>query len=310
MKIRNLAIVAVIGIIAGIASVIVYNEKIQPQPPLAVNYNPYDNGIYATGIIESDQVNGSNVNIYPEVAGKIIKIFVKDGDVLKVGDPILQVNDSVQQEIVSKDIATIRYAKANLVNVQQQLDKIKKSYEINALSVSKNALDDAINAVKIGLESVDVATKQFTADKALLDEYLIRSPINGKILRVVPSAGGYVSPQGTYDTYTQGVLPVVQMGVVSPEMHVRCYVDEILTPRLPDPNKLEATLFIRGENNKAIPLSYVSIQPYTIPNIELSDERNERVDVRVLPVIFKFKKPADVNIFPGQLVDIFIKGKK
>ena len=61
-------------------------------------------------------------------------------------------------------------------------------------------------------------------------------------------------------------------------------------------------------NNKAVPLEYVNIQPYTIPNIELSDQRNERVDVRVLPIIFKLKRPEDINIFPGQLVDIYIKG--
>jgi HlyD family secretion protein len=51
------------------------------------------------------------------------------------------------------------------------------------------------------------------------------------------------------------------------------------------------------------------MQPYTIPKIQLSDQRSERVDVRVLPIIFKFKKPEDINLFPGQLVDIFIKGK-
>jgi HlyD family secretion protein len=28
-----------------------------------------------------------------------------------------------------------------------------------------------------------------------------------------------------------------------------------------------------------------------------------------LPIIFKFKKPEDINIFPGQLVDVYLKGK-
>jgi HlyD family secretion protein len=32
----------------------------------------------------------------------------------------------------------------------------------------------------------------------------------------------------------------------------------------------------------------------------------ERVDVRVLPVIFRFDKPKGVNLYPGQLVDVFI----
>ncbi len=41
------------------------------------------------------------------------------------------------------------------------------------------------------------------------------------------------------------------------------------------------------------------MQPMVSPKIELSDERQERVDVRVLPIIFKVEKPKDVNLYPG-----------
>ena len=72
---------------------------------------------------------------------------------------------------------------------------------------------------------------------------------------------------------------------------VRCYIDEILIPRLPPPDKLQAQMFIRGTNTK-IPLEFVRVQPYVSPKIELSNERQERVDLRVLPVIFRFTPPA------------------
>jgi len=45
------------------------------------------------------------------------------------------------------------------------------------------------------------------------------------------------------------------------------------------------------------------------PKIELSDQRTEKVDVRVLPIIFRFKPPEHMNLFPGELVDVYI-GKK
>ena len=48
------------------------------------------------------------------------------------------------------------------------------------------------------------------------------------------------------------------------------------------------------------------MQPYVSPKVELADQRQERVDVRVLPVIFCFTKPKDLNPFPGQLVDVYI----
>ena len=309
MKIKPLLILAGIGVFAGIASVIVYNTKLQHQTPVAVDYNPYEKGIYATGIIESYQVNASNINIFPEVSGKVTQIFAKDGLTVKKNTPLLAIDDTVQREIVAKDNAGISLARANLVNVQQQLEKIEKAYKIDSKSISQNTLDNAINAVKIAKQNLNVAIGQYKSDKALWDKYVIKSPIDGVILRVVSALGDYVSPTGSYDIYTQSMLPTIQMGPSESSLQVRCFVDEILTPKLPNTSKLTATMFIRGLNNKSVPLEFVNIQPYTIPNIQLSDERNERVDVRVLPIIFKFTKPSDINIFRGQLVDVYIQGK-
>lgn len=310
MKTKVLFLIACLGIFAGVVSVLVYNEKVKSQPPLTVSYNPYEKGIYATGIVESYQPSGSNVNIFPEVSGKVTGVFVRDGQVLKKGTPILSLDDTVQKELVEKDAAQIQYELANLVNLKDQLAKIKKSYSLDAGSVSKNALDNAINAVKIAEESLNVAKAQYRTDKALLDKYVIGSPIDGMILRVGTAIGDYLSPQGHYDAYTQAMLPAVEMGVVTPYLEVRCFLDEILVPSLPNPTRFEATMFVRGESNKRIPLEFVRIQPYLTPKVQLSNQRTERVDVRVLPIIFRFKKPADMNVYPGQLTDIYIKGKK
>ncbi len=58
--------------------------------------------------------------------------------------------------------------------------------------------------------------------------------------------------------------------------------------------------------DRRIALEFVRLQPYVTPKIELSDQRQERVDLRVLPVLFRFKKPADLAVYPGQLVDVYI----
>jgi HlyD family secretion protein len=86
---------------------------------------------------------------------------------------------------------------------------------------------------------------------------------------------------------------------------VRCYIDEILVHRLPAPESIAGQLSIRGTDVK-LPLRFMRVQPYVSPKIELSDQRQERVDVRVLPVIFRFDKPKGINLYPGQLVDVFV----
>ena len=67
-------------------------------------------------------------------------------------------------------------------------------------------------------------------------------------------------------------------------------------------------MFLRG-SKISLPLKFERAQPYVSPKIQLSDQRTERVDVRVLPLIFRMDKPQDLNLYPGQLVDVYIKEK-
>ena len=230
--------------------------------------------------------------------------------------------------------AQVELTTANLKTAQDQLDKQRKSYELYPKSVSKNDLDNAENAVKVAKAGLEVAQKQYELTKAgawvydirnqenqynaltkayissnaLLAKYAVKAPSDGVVLSINAAVGSYISTQGTYDTYTQGSNPVLVMGDPQNYMGVRCYIDEILIQRLPRSSEMKAEMFIRGTDVR-IPLQYVRVQPYVSPKVQLSNQRTERVDVRVLPVIFRFEKPRNANVYPGQLVDVYIGGK-
>ena len=71
---------AIIGLIAGLVSAYIFGIQKKPSRQCLIQpSNPYGKGIYATGIVESYQSNGENINIYPEVAGVIAKILVSEG---------------------------------------------------------------------------------------------------------------------------------------------------------------------------------------------------------------------------------------
>lgn len=310
MKTNYFFMIAIAGIIAGTISVFAYSSNVKAKEPVAISYNPYEMGVYAAGIVESNQRNGSNINIYPEVSGTVISIPIEDGSKVQAGDTLLVISGTTQAAIAEKARAQVAFEAANLANAQQQFDKLNKAYQLNKKSISKIDLDNARNALVSATQALSVAESQLNADLATLNKYVIKAPSDAIVLRVTPSVGDYVSPVvGAYDPYTQGNLPIVQLGSESRYLQVRAYVDEILVPMLPDTTQIDATLFVRGMSDKAIPLKFVNIQPYTIPNIQLSDARTERVDVRVLPIIFQFEKPSDIRIYPGQLVDVYIKAK-
>ena len=347
-----------IGLIAGCAVAYLATLSVPPLPP-AFNpaANPYPNGIYANGIVESEQTSGANINIYPEVPGTVRDIPVVEGQHVTRGTVLLSVDDSVQrataEQLQSQAQAshalldelkaqprkeTLEVAEAQVASAQavakaarDALSKQRAAHDANPRTVSQDALDTAANAVAMADAALEVARKQrdltragawiydidnqerqhnalskaYASANALLLKYTVRAPADGVVLAVNATVGGFVSTQGAYDTYTQGMTPVLVLGTAHAQLHVRCYVDEILVPRLPQPARMKAQMMVRGSDVK-IPLEFVRIQPVVSPKIELSDQRLEKVDVRVLPIIFSFAQPADRKVYPGQLVDVYI----
>jgi len=358
MRDKVLFALSILGILAGLVSAYLYGMERKPQPPVFNPApNPYAQGIYANGIVESYQSHGENINLYPEVPGTVVKILVAEGQRVERDTALLALGDSVQKATVEQlksqaeaalalleelkaqprkenlevAKAQVELALANLKTAQDQRDKQRRSYELDAKSISKDTLDTAENAVKVAKANLEVAQRQYDLTKAgawvydirnqerqyaaaakayaassnLLAKYILRAPVDGIVLSINTSVGSYVSPQGAYDTYTQGMSPVIAMGGGSEYLGVRCYVDEILLHRLPDAARIKAQMFVRGTDIR-VPLEYVRTQPYVSPKIQLSDQRTERVDVRVLPVIFRFTPPTGVQVYPGQLVDVYI----
>jgi HlyD family secretion protein len=54
-------------------------------------------------------------------------------------------------------------------------------------------------------------------------------------------------------------------------------------------------------------LEFVHIEPYVIPKVSLTGASTERVDTRVLQVIFSMNRPDEPPLYVGQQVDVFIE---
>ncbi len=292
MKNRILFGLAALGLLAGLIAAHYMGEKSPPLPPaFKPAENPYPAGIYAEGIIESRQPSASDIPLFPEVSATVIRILVSEGESVAKGAPLIQLDDSVPK-------AQMDASRALWQSAAETLAKDRSAYAIDRGAVSRDALDTARHAA-------ETAWGNFQAAAALEDKYTLRVPSSGVVLAVNVTTRSYVSSQGVYNPYTQGYDPAVLLGSSVEGLQVRCYVDEILIPRLPPPDRIKAQMAIRGTDVR-VPLSYQRIQPYVSPKIELTDERQERVDVRVLPVIFSFPRPAKVRVFAGELVDVYI----
>jgi HlyD family secretion protein len=184
---------SIAGLLGGCALAYLSGVTQPPLPPaFTPPMNPYPHGIYAEGMVESDQPSGENINVYPEVPGTVKQILVAEGQEVKKGTVLLLIDDSIQRATVEQlesqaqaastvlaelkaqprketlDVAEAQVvsAQATLKTAQDELDKQQAAYDVNPKSISKDALDSAANAVGTARANLEVAVKQRDLTKA------------------------------------------------------------------------------------------------------------------------------------------------
>jgi hypothetical protein len=87
---------------------------------------------------------------------------------------------------------------------------------------------------------------------------------------------------------------------------VRVDVDENDAWRFQPASK--AAAFVRGNRELKADLSFVRVEPYVLPKRSLTGESTERVDTRVLQVVYAFDRGV-IPVYVGQQMDVFIEAK-
>jgi HlyD family secretion protein len=98
--------------------------------------------------------------------------------------------------------------------------------------------------------------------------------------------------------------PLMVFGSVS-VLNVRTDVDEHEAWKVRADAAAYAT--VRGSAGTRIPLRFVRFEPYGVPKKSLTGDSTERVDTRVLQVIYGVDGTT-VPLYVGQQLDVFIEG--
>lgn len=303
-------LLAVAGVIAMgfVLQTIRSQEAAIPPPPVAPPQKNAPDDIAATGILEAQ---GENVAIGVPVAGLVKEVSIKVNQIVKAGEPLLILDDRELRAALLKQEAAIAVAQANLevtraqlAKVQDMLDRLKSVTDQRA--ISQDDLRNRSNDVLVAKAQQQATEAQLTAAKAdvqqtqlLIDRLTVKAPRNGTILQVNIRAGEYASPQNRQ--------PALVLGDIE-TLHVRADVDEQNAMQVAAGAKAQVSL--KGDSAKKFAVEFVRIEPYVIPKVSLTGASTERVDTRVLQVIYKLARPKDQNLYVGQQVDVFIARKK
>ncbi|WP_165227644.1 HlyD family secretion protein [Aquisphaera insulae] len=180
-----------------------------------------------------------------------------------------------------KDRYTMQAAKATLAKAEADLAKLKAGSWKEDIDVQRAAVEQA----KAQVENIRI----------MLDRLVVRAPVDGQVLQVNVRPG-----QVATITWKE---PMLVLGEVN-QLHVRVDIDENDLHRFRE--GLPGTATLKGRKAPVFPLRFVRIEPYVIPKKSLTGDNTERVDTRVLQVLYALPDDRPAAVYVGQQMDVFL----
>lgn len=308
-KTNRIAVLGIIGLFSGIIYTFVRGNP-PPAPPNQLTLpatSPFKHNISANGLIEA---NTQNINVGSFTSGIVDKVFVVEGNIVKQGDPLFQLDQRTAQTQVmlnEKQIQTAQHTiDATQAELAEAIDQYKRSQNLKAGVLSQEDVkkrEFAVQKMQAQLElnqsKLKEAQHQLELSKIIFDKLTVKAPVAGLILKVQVRLGEYISENA------QNLSPVI-MGNHQP-LYIRAQIDENDGWRFKE--NLKAIAYLKSNKDINFPLNFVRIEPYARSKQQLSGDSRELVDTRVIEIIYKIEGDSE-NIFIGQQVDVFIEAEK
>lgn len=304
--------------------------------------NPFASGVAGAGLVEAST---ENIAIGTPVGGVVEEVLVEVGQMVERGAPLFRLDARIQQAALvsaeaslavaraeherlakaprSEDLppveARVREAEALLDEAKRQLGRsesaggavfspedidTRRSHvavvearltsaraELAKLRAGAWAPDLAVAAARVAQAEATVATA-----RAEVERLTVRAPVGGTVLQVKIRAGEF-APSGVTAT------PLMLLGDIS-MLQARVDIDEHDAWRITPGAKAKASL--RGNARITTDLTWLRSEPYIVPKRSLTGDSAERVDTRVLQVIYRFPR-GELPIHVGQQLDVYIE---
>ena len=313
----------------------------QLAPPVAPPTTPFGKSVGAVGLVEASP---ENIAISVPVPGLVTAVLVAAGEEVKQGQPLFRLDDrdpraelnlrksavevartklerlrqSPRPEEIPPAEAKVREAEQLLADAQVQLrliesvrdkraireeDLLRRRVAVKSAEASVEQAKANLALLKAGAWAPDIriaeaelaqAEQQVKRIEADLDRLVVRAPVAGRVLQSKVRAGEYAQA----GPLAQALMLLGNTDV----MHVRADVDEREAWRVRPGAKAFAS--VRGNSEQRWPLQFVRVEPYVVPKKNLTGDSSERVDTRVLQVVYALR--PDTPVYAGQQMDVFI----
>ncbi len=281
-------------------------------PPTTPSTQRESGTVAGAGIVEPA---GELVRIGTAINGIVEQVYVKAGDRVNVGSPLFRIDTrdvrAAQESALARRASAAREidaARTQLKVAQNQLalfTDVKDPRAVSRLEIidRQGVVANAqaqLDLARAQLKTADAEVQSLSVDR---ERRTVRAPIAAQVLQVKTRVGEYASSAPGAGSGTQD--PLLTLGVTEP-LYVRIDIDENEIERLAIGNP--AVVSTRGNAAAPVTVTFVRAEPQVVPKRSLTNSSSERVDVRVLQLIYEL--PAGGHtMFVGQQVDAFVPAR-
>jgi len=187
------------------------NSLLEERPVEVVEVVPkqFSYTLSAVGSLKTPE----NVIISPKKAGIIDEILVKEGDQVKKGQMLVQLNDVDARLQVERAEAGLKQAVAAVETDRNIVPRYRKLYESQV--IPQQTLDELILRLKVDEAKLDLAKAELNVARQNLLDHRITSPIEGVVNLKIASLGEHVNVAPKDE-----ILSIVQMDPLELEFYV------------------------------------------------------------------------------------------
>ena len=326
---KGLPIVALVGL--ALAAIFIWTglpdrelEEPGREAPRATGALADAARVAGAGVVEP---SSETISVGTAISGLVTDLNVQPGEYVTRGQPLFVVDTrAIRSRIaetgaqVGEAEAAIREASAAIAEARSaettagrqlalyrnvddpaavsRAEVIRAEGDANAARERRTLAEARLAAARARLQS---AQAQVGTAQTELGRATVRAPISGQILAVNIRPGEYLSTMGGGNSQS-----FIEMGETRP-LHIRIDIDEEQAPRvaLGEP----AIVSPRGAAGRQVRARFVRAEPQVVPKRSLTNTAAERVDVRVLQIIYEL--PESDGLFRvGQQVDAFIPARR
>jgi RND family efflux transporter MFP subunit len=256
------------------------------------------------GLVESST---ENISIGTPLSDVVTEVNVAAGQSVQAGDPLFKLDNRQRLADLAARRAELQVAESEVKVNAALLDDVARQFNFveslpDKSAISAEEFTHRRSAVETAQARLDEARAHVTSAQAQIkvmetqvDRSIVRAPVDGEVLQVKIHPGEF-APAGLTST------PLILLGRLRP-LYVRVDVDEHEASRVRPEAK--ATASVRGNSSLKTPLTFVRFEPFVLPKKSLTGDSTERVDTRVLQVIYRVED-ENPRLFVGQQMDVFI----